>query len=168
VTSIVTSSRSTQKEPRSESFRERRRAREASLQMLYECEVGGLEADEAIAVHDAIEQAARLTTPEAREFAARLVIGTRRSVEEIDPIIADAAEHWRPERMAIVDRLILRLAVYQMLHVPDVPPIVVIDEAVELARSYGGDESGRFVNGVLDAIRKKLTSQLSANREPKA
>ncbi len=75
---------------------------------------------------------------------------------EVDPIIAGAAENWRPERMAIVDRLILRLAVYQMLHVPDVPAVVVIDESVDLARSYGGDESSRFVNGVLDAIRKKI------------
>jgi transcription antitermination protein NusB len=152
----VTSHSRTAGPPSGEAFAERRRAREAALQMLYQCEVGGMSADEAMAVHDEIDQSVRLETAEAREFAARLLSGTTRSVEEIDPIIADVASNWRPERMAIVDRLILRLAVYQMLHVPDVPPVVVIDESVELARRYGGDESGRFVNGVLDAARKKL------------
>lgn len=143
--------------PRHEPFAERRLAREAALQALYACEVGGVDAEEALTAHaEILEQPARLETPGAREFAARLVLGTERSMEEIDPLIAGAAEHWRPSRMAIVDRLILRLAVYQMLHVPDVPPVVVIDESVELARRYGGDESGGFVNGVLDAIRKKL------------
>ena len=125
--------------------------------MLYACEVAGIEAEEAVAAHaEILGQPAQLETGEAREFAARLAVGTERSVEEIDPIIAGAAEHWRPSRMAIVNRLILRLAVYQMLHVPDVPPVVVINEAVELARRYGGEESSRFVNGVLDAIRKKI------------
>lgn len=142
--------------PRNEQFRERRHAREAALQMLYQCEVAGVDAEEALAAHGEIEQPGRLQTAEAREFAARLVLGTERSVEEIDPIIAGAAEHWRPSRMAIIDRLILRLAVYQMLHVPDVPHAVVIDEAVELARRFSGEESGGFVNGILDAIRKKI------------
>jgi N utilization substance protein B len=138
-------------------FAERRRGREAALQILYACEVAGVGPEEGIAGHAEIEgQPAQLETAEAREFAARLVVGTARSVEEIDPIIAGASEHWRPARMAVVDRLILRLAVYQLLHVSDVPPVVVIDESVELARAYGGDESSRFVNGLLDAIRKKI------------
>jgi N utilization substance protein B len=144
---------------RPDAFVERRLAREAALQILYASEVGGVDAEQAMAGHAEIQgQPAQLKTPEAREFAARLVVGTERSVEEIDPIIAGASEHWRPSRMAVVDRLILRLAVYQMLHVPEVPPVVVIDESVELARTYGGDESSRFVNGVLDAIRKKIDS----------
>lgn len=146
-------------EPRHELFRERRRAREAALQMLYQCEVGGVDAEQAVASHAEIEQPGRLATPEAGGFAARLAIGTSRSVEEIDPLIAAASEHWRPERMAVLDRLALRLAVYQLLHVPEVPPNVVIDEAVEMARRFGGDESGRFVNGVLDAIRRNLVDQ---------
>jgi len=138
-------------------FGERRRAREAALQILYACEVAGIGPEEAIAGHAEIQgQPGQLETAEAREFAAHLVVGTMRSVEEIDPIIAGASEHWRPSRMAVVDRLLLRLAVYQLLHVTDVPPVVVIDESVELARVYGGEESSRFVNGVLDAIRKKI------------
>ena len=143
-------------EPASEEFRERRRAREAALQMLYFCEVGHASADEAVAAHGEIEQATRLASPEAQQFAARLVAGTISHAGELDPIVAASAEHWRPERMAVVDRLILRMAVYQLRHMPDVPPTVVINEAIELARRFGGEESGRFVNGVLDAIKRKL------------
>lgn len=159
----VTEDRTTD-QPRSQAFRERRLAREAALQMLYQCEVGGVQAEEAVAAHGEIEQATRLETADAREFAARLVVGTSRSLDELDPVIAAAAEHWRPSRMAVVDRLILRLAVYQLLHLPEVPPAVVIDEAVELARRFGGEESGGFVNGILDAIRKRVAS--ATNGEP--
>ncbi len=143
-------------EPRSETYRERRRARAAALQMLYECEVAGVDAETAVADHAEIDQPGRLATAEASEFAARLVVGTRRSLDEVDRLIAAVIEHWRPSRMAIVDRLILRLAVYQMLHVPEVPPNVVINESVDLARGFSGDEAGGFVNGVLDAIKKKI------------
>jgi N utilization substance protein B len=144
------------RELRTERSRERRRAREAALQMLYQCEVGGVDADAAIASHAGIERAVRPATAEAAAFAAGLVSGTLRSAAEIDPIIAASAEHWRLARMAVVDRLVLRMAVYQFLHAPDVPSKVVISEAVDLARRFGGEESGRFVNGVLDAIRRKL------------
>jgi transcription antitermination protein NusB len=138
-------------------FATRRRAREAAVQMLYACEVAGIGPEEAVAAHaEIVGQPVQLDTEEAREFAARLAIGTSRSIEEIDPIIAGAAENWRPSRMAVVDRAIIRLAVYQLLHVPDVPAVVAIDESVELARTYGGEESSRFVNGVLDAIRKRI------------
>jgi len=143
-------------EPGNEAHRERRRARQAALQMLYQCEAGGAAPEEAIATHGQIEQAVRTGSEDADAFAARLVLGTTGHAAEIDPLIAASAEHWRPERMALIDRLILRMAVYQMQHEPDVPPVVVIDEAVELARRFSGAESGRFVNGVLDAIRKKL------------
>jgi N utilization substance protein B len=143
-------------EPASEEFRARRRAREAALQMLYHCEVGRASADEAIATHGEIEQATRLESPQAEQFAARLVAGTVEHADELDPVVAASAEHWRPERMAVIDRLILRMAVYQLRYMPDVPPTVVIDEAIELARRFGGEESGRFVNGVLDAVKRKL------------
>ena len=143
-------------EPGNAAHRERRRARQAALQMLYHCEAGGATPEEAIAAHGEIEQAVRTGSEDAGAFASRLVLGTVRHAAEIDPVIAASAAHWRPERMALIDRLILRMAVYQMQHEPDVPPVVVIDEAVELARRFSGAESGRFVNGVLDAIRKKL------------
>jgi N utilization substance protein B len=143
-------------EPGNQAYRERRRAREAALQMLYQCEAGGVTPEEAIATHGDIEQAVRPGSGDADAFASRLVLGTTGHAEEIEPVIAANAANWRPERMALVDRLILRMAVYQLQHEHDVPPVVVIDEAVELARRFSGAESGRFVNGVLDAIRKKM------------
>ena len=146
-------------EPRTEAFRERRRAREAALQMLYQCEVGRVRPEDAIATHGEIEQAGRLSSPEGEAFAADLVLGTVEHAGEIDPVIAASASHWRPERMAVIDRLILRMSVYQLQHVPDVPPNVVVSEAVELARRFGGDDSSRFVNGVLDAIKKRIRNE---------
>ena len=122
-------------------------------------------ADKAIAAHAEIEAATRLPSPEAERFAARLVAGTVEHAEELDPVIAASAEHWRPERMAVIDRLILRMAVYQLRDMPDVPPTVVINEAIELARRFGGEESGRFVNGVLDAVKRKLEAA-AAPQEP--
>jgi transcription antitermination protein NusB len=146
-------------EPGTEAYRERRRAREAALQMLYHCEAGGVSPEVAIASHGEIDQAVRTGSEAGDAFACRLVVGTVGHVAEIDPVIAASAEHWRPERMALVDRLILRMAVYQLQHEADVPPVVVINEAVELARRFSGGDSGRFVNGVLDAIRKKMAGR---------
>lgn len=143
-------------EPGNEEYRQRRRAREAALQMLYLCEAGGCAPEEAIATHGEIEQAVRPGSGPGEAFASRLVLGTVQHASEIDPVIGASSEHWRPERMALIDKLILRMAVFQMLHVPEVPPNVVIDEAIELARRFGGVDSGRFVNGVLDAIKKKI------------
>jgi transcription antitermination protein NusB len=124
--------------------------------MLYQCEVGGLAPEEALEAFPQIEHSGERLSPEGRDFAARIALGTARSVDEVDPLIAASAENWRPARMAVIDRLILRQAVYQFLHMPDVPRAVVIDEAVELAREFGGGESDKFVNGVLDAIKKKI------------
>jgi len=143
-------------EARTEWQRERRRAREAALQMLYECEVGQLSSGEAIAAFAEIDQAVRVAPGEAADFAVTLVEGTAADLARIDPIIEASSEHWRLARMSVVDRSVLRLAVYQFLHAADIPHAVVIDESVELARRYGGDESSRFVNGVLDAVHRKL------------
>jgi N utilization substance protein B len=144
-------------ESREDWLLDRRRAREAALQMLYQCEVGGVDPDEAISAHSQIDQPGRpQDRPAATRFAARLLHGTLSSLGEIDPLIEETSEHWRLSRMAVVDRLVLRLAVFQLLHVPEVPAAVAIDESIDLATAYGGPESGRFVNGVLDAIRKRL------------
>ena len=75
-------------------------------------------------------------------------------VSALDPLIAEHAEHWRLERMAAIDRNILRLALYEILHYPETPAAVAINEALEIARRFSGEESVEFVNGVLDAIRK--------------
>ena len=78
------------------------------------------------------------------------------AVGGIDPVIVESAEHWRIERMNVLDRLILRLAIYEFLHEVDTPARVIINEALELARTFSGDDSVRFINGILDAIRRRL------------
>ena len=134
----------------------RRRARAAALQMLYQSEVGRATAHEAIETywpaHDPDGEVPKLL----REFANGLVRGTLDRVKEIDAVLSAHAQNWRVERMAVIDRLILRLAVYEFLAETSTPPRVIINEALELARSYSGEEAVAFVNGVLDAVRKEL------------
>ncbi len=94
-------------------------------------------------------------SPDAREFADRLVNRTVGCVEEIDPLIERHAENWRLDRMATVDRNILRLASQELLYDEETPNTVVINEAIEIARRYGAQQSPNFVNGILDSIRKE-------------
>jgi N utilization substance protein B len=134
----------------------RRRAREAALQMLYQSEVGRAGAYEAIATYWPAHDTGHDVPEALREFANGLVRGTLERVTEIDALLTAHAQNWRVERMAVIDRLILRLAVYEFLAEANTPPRVVINEALELARSYSGEEAVAFVNGVLDAVRKEL------------
>lgn len=134
----------------------RRRAREAALQMLYQSEIGRTGAYEAIATYWPTHDAGHDVPDALREFANGLVRGTLERMTEIDAILTAHAQNWRVERMAVIDRLILRLAVYEFLAEANTPPRVVINEALELARSYSGEEAVAFVNGVLDAVRKEL------------
>jgi len=132
----------------------RRRAREAALQMLYQWEVGG---DGLDAVFDTFPRVRPSGLDPAHEDLARgLVRGTAERIEEIDRLVDAHARNWRLERLAVIDRLVLRLAVYELLARPDTPPVVVINEAMELARVYSGEAAVKFVNGVLDAIRREL------------
>jgi N utilization substance protein B len=131
---------------------DRRQGREFALQMLYQIDMcGGKEMETFSTFWEGKKPA-----PEARSFAQELVSGTLEHLESIDSVLRQGLEHWRLPRIAAVDRSVLRLAVFEFLKHPETPPIVVIDEAIELAKRFGGDESGLFVNGVLDGIRKKL------------
>ena len=134
----------------------RRRGREAALQMLYQWEVGRASADEAITTYWPAHGAGDEQPETVREFANTLVRGTSDRVAEIDRLLSLHAENWRVERMAVIDRLILRLAVYEFLADPDTPSRVIINEALELARRYSGDEAVPFVNGVLDSVKKDM------------
>ena len=134
----------------------RRGAREAALQMLYQWEVGRTSGGEAIATYWPSRDNGSELSEAHREFANALVRGTIGRVEEIDRLLASHAQHWRVERMAVLDRLVLRLATYELLAEPDTPAKVVLNEAIELARAYSGDEAVGFVNGVLDAVRREL------------
>lgn len=137
----------------------RRRAREAALQMLYQGEVGRTGAYEAIATYWPSQDPDREVPEEAREFANSLFRGTLSRLEEIDGLLTAHAQNWRLARMAVLDRLILRMAIYELLSDAGTPPKVVINEALELARTYSGEEAVAFVNGVLDAVRKQLETK---------
>jgi N utilization substance protein B len=138
--------------PRGES---RHRAREAAVQMLYQWEVGKQSMLEVMSTFWTSGPAAdEPLTGEMREFATALTTGVAAKLEEIDPLIVEAAQNWRIERMAVMDRLILRLAVYEFLYQPETPARVIINEALELARTFSTDEAVRFINGILDGVRK--------------
>jgi N utilization substance protein B len=136
----------------------RHRAREAALQMLYQWEVGRVSMLEVRQTFwpQLAESGEAAFSDELRTFATTLADGVAAEKAALDPMISEAAEHWRIERMNVMDRLILRLALYEFLHQPGTPAKVIINEALELARTFSGDESVRFINGVLDAVRRKL------------
>ncbi len=93
---------------------------------------------------------------EVREFAQGLVEGVIREREALDRVISGSVDNWRIERMAIVDRNILRVAVYELAWLPDTPPVVALDEAIEVGKKYGSEQSGSFINGILDSVRKRI------------
>jgi len=132
----------------------RRAARRAALQVLYSWDVGRSAPEAALGAYFA--EHAREADDAFRAFVSELVQGTAADVAAIDAVIGRHSQHWRIDRLAVVDRLILRMAVWELQHAPGTPPAVVINEAVELARAFGSDESPRFVNGVLDAIGRTL------------
>jgi N utilization substance protein B len=131
----------------------RTKARERALQALYQIDVASTDLDEALArFWKSFEPVER----EVREMAEALVRGAAAHRREIDETIEAVSLNWRLDRMAKVDRNVLRLAVHELFHRPDVPVKVVIDEAVELGKKFGSESSGAFVNGVLDRIASSL------------
>ncbi|HST50582.1 MAG TPA: transcription antitermination factor NusB [Pyrinomonadaceae bacterium] len=133
----------------------RRKARECALQMLFAADIGGAaRADELVRAYWE-----ELGEPEmdegAREFSTRIATGALAHLEELDERIRSRAEHWRISRMAVVDRNILRMAVYEFLHEPT-PRTVAINEALEIARRFSTYEATQFINGILDAIKRDL------------
>jgi N utilization substance protein B len=156
-------------EPRSRATSKRRAGREMALQMLYQREMGGATTPQVLhhfnpvdlieALRDDPHAPVAPALPvqpeqmrEALDYARRLVAGASEHLDEVDQLIREQAEHWRLERMSAVDRNVLRLAVYELLYEVDVPKLVVLDEAIELAKRFGSEQSGRFVNGLLDGL----------------
>src|SRR5712691_8841596 len=135
----------------------RRKARECALQMLFAADVSLTPPDELVKTYWS-ELGETETEESAREFATRLAIGTLAHADELDERIRLRAEHWRISRMAIVDRNILRLAVYEFLYEP-APRTVAINEALEIARRFSTYEATQFINGILDAIKRDLDEQ---------
>lgn len=169
----------------------RRRAREMAVQMLYQLEVGGCGSNEvfdhfdladfvsetelAKSDEDAETEAPKLPPKRLAEieaafaYAQTLVAGVLEHAESVDERIRQHAENWRLERMPMIDRNILRVAVFEMLFQDGVPKVVILDEAIELAKKFGAENSSRFVNGLLDGVlkssRKKSKRKTSATNE---
>ena len=135
----------------------RRKARECALQMLFAADIADAASDEVVRTYWA-ELDDSATEEVAREFATRLAAGTLANLDALDERIRSRAEHWRIPRMAIVDRNILRLAVYEFLYEPT-PRTVAINEALEIARRFSTYEATQFINGILDAIKRDLDEQ---------
>ncbi|MEO6786928.1 MAG: transcription antitermination factor NusB [Chthoniobacteraceae bacterium] len=134
----------------------RREGREAAVQFLYQQDIHG-------------DRAADLRTDfwnfreakaSVREYADNLIAGVNANLAGVDARIVKTVENFGIERLAAVDRNILRLAIYEMFHCMETPPVVAINEAIEIARKFGGEDSSRFVNGVLDKIKGELTRPL--------
>jgi len=139
---------------------ERHRAREVALRAVYQTAVGAVPLLEALrlAELEGDEEGVPLDDP-ARAYAMRLAGGAWGAREALDGEIAPHCQHWRIERLATLDRLIMRQAVHEWLAEPATPPRVVLAEALELARVYSGDEAVKFVNGVLDAVYHRLKQE---------
>ena len=126
----------------------RRKARECALQILYQIDVSGHEVAEALSAFWQNFQ----PEVDVAEFATALVQGVCERQAEIDKRIQEASHHWKLDRMAKVDRNVLRIAVFEILFRPDIPKKVTLNEAIEIAKRYGTEDSGAFINGVLDHI----------------
>jgi len=131
--------------------RKRTRARELALQMLYQVDARGPESIEDL---DSFLLREEPEDAEVREFARALVVGTIEVMPSLDEILGAAAENWQIRRMATVDRNILRMAVFEMLHRPDIPAKVSINEAIDMGKRFSTQQSGSFINGILDRVRR--------------
>ena len=133
-------------------MKKRTRSRELTLQFLYQLDLRGPdflgEAESFLRDEE--------TDKSTREFALHLIRGTAQAREELDTMIRAVAQNWDIDRMAVIDRNVLRMASYELLHCPDIPPKVSINEAIELGKRYSTQNSGGFINGVLDKIKDRL------------
>ena len=133
-------------------MRQRRKAREVALQVLYQLDVLKIDVKEAVELFwnnfDAPD--------EVRTFSSLLIEGTWLNVDEIDSLISSSSENWSIARMSKVDKNILRMAVYELLYCHDIPPKVTLNEAIDLGKVYGSENSGSFINGILDALYARL------------
>jgi len=137
-------------------MRKRREGREAAVQYLYQLEVHG---DRTADLHADFWNL-REAKPPVREFAEKLIAGVIASLDEVDALIIKYLQNFELGRLAAVDRNVLRLAIHEMLHCMETPPVVAINEAIEIAKKFGGEDSGRFINGILDKVKGELTRPL--------
>lgn len=129
----------------------RRKARELALQMLYQFDLSANPPEQIIGTFEELQK----SKPNTREFATKIFQGTLDNLATIDEMIAAQADNWRLSRMAVVDRNIIRMSIYEFLHENDTPKLVIIDEAIEIAKKFGTQKSSQFINGILDGILKR-------------
>lgn len=141
--------------PAASKMGKRRKAREVALQFLYQLDLHGAVDPKP---YEPEFWQRHPVDPATRAFAEGLVRGSKEQQAKIDHLLAEYAEHWDLERMSVVDRNILRMAVYELLWQPEVPPKAAINEAIEIAKKFGTTESSRFINGVLDRILREHRS----------
>lgn len=146
-------------------MRKRTQARECALQILYQVEMNPSGLEEVI---PSFWEENPEVPAEVRGFAETLVRGSIQNLEEIDAVIVRATENWDLARMAVIDRNILRFSTYELLFLEDIPPKVAINEAVNLAKKFSQEESGKFVNGVLDKINHTEKKHYSVPPNPPA
>ena len=127
----------------------RRRGREAALQLLYAVEITHADVEEVLAS----SWAHALTAARTREFTGALLRGVIASRDEIDVLIREWSANWSLERIGLVERNILRFAIYELMFMPEIPPNVTINEAIEVAKRYGAEDAPSFINGILDRIK---------------
>jgi transcription antitermination protein NusB len=132
----------------------RHQARELALKVLFQLEGGEDDVDEVLRYH----AAEGVATPDVANFAGQLVRGVLANREKLDAILSEASEHWKLDQMAKVDRIILRIAVYEVAIDRRVPTKAAINESIELAKTFSGDEAGRFVNGILGRVAQGVTA----------
>jgi N utilization substance protein B len=133
----------------------RRKARELALQMLFQFDMSGNPPAVILTTFEELQK----VKPPVRDFAAKILEGTVSHIDEIDAMIVQQADNWRLSRMAVVDRNIIRMSIYEFLHEPDTPKLVIIDEAIEIAKKFGTQKSSQFINGILDGILKRYNLQ---------
>ncbi|OHD67515.1 MAG: transcription antitermination factor NusB [Spirochaetes bacterium RBG_16_49_21] len=128
----------------------RRKAREYALQGLYMYELSDTPIEELLK----LQWVDKKIPDNIREFAVTLINGSVEHMDEIDELIIKHSKNWKFERLSLIDKSILRLSLYAMLYLKDIPVVVTINEGIELGKIYGGESSGQFINGILDAVRK--------------
>lgn len=133
---------------------ERHRGREAALQLLYQREVGWAGSGGSGAASEAF-WGGRRVPDSRRRFTTALVEGTTAHLDAIDTLLASSSHHWRLARMAVIDRLIMRMAIYELVYT-ETPKAVIIDEAIELAKTFSADEAAAFINGILDGVSRRI------------
>lgn len=136
----------------------RRKGRELAIQMLYQLDMVRAGVDEAIKAFWISQE--KMPPDDTKEFCEELVRGTFEHSEEIDRLIEETSSNWRLSRMPVVDRNVLRMAVYEMLYRDDIPSTVTINEAIDLGKKFGSEDSGAFINGVLDKISERVPKKI--------